>query len=388
MDSVLENIAEERAHTDASLGAERAASDGASRQSALRSQQVLDDLIECDRIAADEQLSKFRVTSDRLLAHDRLTSTTCDSALRGERRAADEGKRAERQVMDALVERERHQADAVVEAERQEHEADRLRLDARRLDTDERLSDERTGTDVAVAALGQFQSALAKVQDEQARASDVLGMVTHDLRSPLCVITMNAQSIGACTADDYTREAAAEILRASARMERLLSDLLDVARIESATLRIKKRRHDVGSVLAEVRETYGALFSNRGLNFTVEAPAQPVFALFDHDRLIQVLSNLLGNAMKFSTAPGPVALAAAVRGDAIEFTVTDQGPGIHPDALPHVFERFWQIDVQSRRGLGLGLYICRNIVEGHGGRIEAQSELGKGATFRFTLPMA
>jgi len=102
---------------------------------------------------------------------------------------------------------------------------------------------------------------------------------------------------------------------------------------------------------------------------------------------LQVISNLLGNAMKFMPSGGTASLSVAQQDAQIEFELSDSGPGIHPDQLPHVFERFWQVDSGARRGLGLGLYICEQLVVAHGGHIWVESDVGEGATFRFTLPL-
>ena len=387
MEEVLKNIVERRVLTDASLVAERASTDAIANQAVARAQRVLDDLIERDRIIADDRLLKFRTAADSVLARERSASPAPDGSVAIERSTADAHTKIEREVSDMALDRERQRADSAVETERREHEADRERVEARRQDTDEQLSTERIGTDVAVAALAETKTALSQANTTEARQRDVLGMVTHDLRNPLCVIAMNAQNIAHDTTEPSTREAADEVTRAVARMERLLTDLLDVARIESGMLRIVKRRYDLGKLLTGVLESYRPLFAARGVTFAVELPVSPIVASFDHDRIVQVLSNLLGNAMKFMSPQGTVGLYAEQQGDDVAFVVADDGPGIRPAALPHIFERFWQIDSNSRRGLGLGLYICKKIVEAHGGRISAESELGKGATFRFTLPL-
>jgi signal transduction histidine kinase len=171
-------------------------------------------------------------------------------------------------------------------------------------------------------------------------------------------------------------------------MERLLMDLLDVARIQSGTLHIFKQPHDVRALVLEVLNSYGPLFTQRGIAFTIDTPGDSIVFPFDHDRVVQVLSNLLGNAMKFTPRGGAVGLRIERQPDMVEFALEDNGQGIHPAALPHVFERFWQIDQEGRRGLGLGLHICEKIVQAHGGAIRAESELGKGSTFLFTLPVA
>jgi signal transduction histidine kinase len=160
-----------------------------------------------------------------------------------------------------------------------------------------------------------------------------------------------------------------------------------MTRIQSGAFCITKLRHDVGMLLQEVHQSYRSLFADRGMVFTVEIPPVPVVAAFDRDRIVQVLSNLLGNAMKFVAARGTIRLGVEQRAEEIEVVLSDTGPGIPPNALPHVFKRFWQIDGSARRGLGLGLYICEKIVGAHGGRIWVESDLGKGTTFRFTLPL-
>ena len=158
-----------------------------------------------------------------------------------------------------------------------------------------------------------------------------------------------------------------------------MCDLLDIARIESGTLNIVRRQHDIGALLLEVLQIYEPMFVSRNIAFTVDMPPQSVEAFFDHDRIVQVLSNLLGNAMKFTPGGGVVALRAERQAKHVVFALHNDGAGISPSALPHIFERFWQLDSNERRGLGLGLSICRAIVSAHGGQIWAESEVGRGA---------
>jgi len=386
MKEFLRRIAERRAHTDASLDAERASTDAATARPLARAQRVLDDLIERDRLLADHRLRKFRERSDGELAREREGAPRADPTVTLERRAADADKQTERAVMDAALHRERRQADAAVETERRrEQQSDRLQHEVRRLDTDDQLSTERGGEDVTVSALGATRTALADARSDQARRGDVLAMVAHDLRSPLSVISLNADCLS--HAEDVSlREMGQDMVLAAARMERLVCDLLDVARCEAGALRIIKRPQDVGALVSEVLRSYQPLFEARGLAFDADAPAGLVCSL-DHDRIVQVLANLLGNAMKFTPRGGAVHLRAERRGEEVELTLRDSGAGIAPDALPHVFERFWKVDDEARRGLGLGLYICEKIVTAHGGRIGVESELGKGSRFHFTLPL-
>jgi signal transduction histidine kinase len=385
MDGVLKEVSARRALTDASLDAERAGADAEISGAEAKALRELDDRIERDRLVADDRLLKFRQGADNRAARTRLASRG-DSTVAGERDASDERMKVERAVTDDVLAEERRRSDDAVQTERREHEGDRARLETRRQDTDDQLSTERSGADDSVAALAASRDALALAQSEEGHRTELLAMVTHDLRSPLSVIVMNAHLIVENTSDDATREAAGEVVLAASRMDRLLTDLLDVVRIESGILGIVKRPHDIGVLALEVHRSYEPLFAARGVTFTVDPPTGPLLASFDHDRIVQVLSNLLSNAMKLTPRNGTVALHVAVVKDGVELTLKDDGPGIQPEALPRVFERFWQVDSSARRGLGLGLYICQTLVQAHGGHIGVESTYGKGATFRFTLP--
>ena len=381
-------IADGRAHTDASLVAERAALDAdGGAVSAADARRALDDLIEHDRQLADQKLVGFRDRADRTLSQERSHSPAPSSSVSNERDLADAHQKVEREMTDALLQQERQRSDAAVETERSEHDALRFSLEARRQDTDDQLSTERDGADLTANALGESRSALRQAQSEQGRRHEVLSMVAHDLRSPLSVISMKAASIARMSGDTLSCASAQMITLAVARMARLLTDLLDLARIESGTLRIVRRQHDVRALIIEVHRTYEPMFSERSIDFSIQTPHEEVVAFFDYDRIVQVLSNLLGNAMKFTPAGGAVVLEVQRQPENVTFTLRDDGPGIASAALPHVFERFWQLDSDARRGLGLGLHICQNIIQAHGGQIWVDSELGKGAAFSFTLPI-
>ncbi|MEJ0037850.1 MAG: ATP-binding protein [Gammaproteobacteria bacterium] len=381
-------IAEGRAHTDASLEAERVTSDAELAVSAPEARRRLDDLIERDRIVADTKLLRFRERADRALVRERSDSPPPNRSVAHERDSADQRKLVERDITDALLQRERQRSDIAVESNRGDQDVLRLGLEERRQETNDQLSFERRGADAIVSTLGETKSALTEAQTMAGRHHDVLGMVMHDLRNPLSLISLSADSIAVTTNEGATRVTCQGIGLAAARMERLIGDLLDVARIESGTLRIVKRQHDVAAFLLEVRLAYEPLFSTRGITLTVDSPAHGLEAFFDHDRIVQVFSNLLGNALKFTPVGGRVIVHAERQTDAVAVTVSDNGPGIPPSALPHIFERFWHMDSDLRRGLGLGLHICEKIIQAHGGQISVGSELGKGTTLRFTLPTA
>jgi signal transduction histidine kinase len=169
-------------------------------------------------------------------------------------------------------------------------------------------------------------------------------------------------------------------------MQRLIRDLLDVSRIEAGTLGIDRSPLSVRELVGEIVDAQQSLAASAGLELRVELEPELPAVAGDRHRLQQVLENLVGNALKFTPTGGNITLGAARRGSEVLFWVADTGCGIGEDALPHVFDRFWQVKRASRAGAGLGLAISRGIVEAHGGRIWVESTPGRGTIFFFTIP--
>ena len=384
MESVRKSLAEKRENTDVSLGVERATGKVVT-DAAARARRVADDLVEHERIVLDERLRKFRDSADFVLARERISSTVPVGLVAPERTLADKATMGEREIHDIVTEQERKRSDDAIHLQRREQLAGPGKL-ARQADTDEKLGAERLRVDRAVTFLGSTEQALSFAEEEIQRRSNVLAMVAHELRNPLSIISMNAQFIADRVVDPEVCEPATEVQHSVARMNRLLQDLIDLARIEGGSFGIVKRPVDVGGLLSEILAAYGPLFSKRGSAFICEPRAPGIVAMFDHDRIVQVLSNLLCNAMKFTPSGGTVSLLMERRADSIELAVKDTGAGISAHALPHVFNRFWQGSSEPGTGLGLGLYICEKIISAHAGRIWVESEVGRGTTFRFTLP--
>jgi signal transduction histidine kinase len=195
-----------------------------------------------------------------------------------------------------------------------------------------------------------------------------------------------ASMLGLAAEEDKRRRHVAIIQRSMKEMDRLISDLLDVARIESGTLPMQLERVDVHALADQTLELFEAqaLARRIALSAHVAPDVPPINA--DRNRLIQVLSNLLDNALKFTEDDRDVSLHATQVEGAVQISVRDAGAGIPEEDLPHVFDRFWQANRASRAGAGLGLAICKGIVEAHGGRIWAVSTVGQGTTIHFTLP--
>ena len=229
------------------------------------------------------------------------------------------------------------------------------------------------------------QDALRQTQAALLARDEMLGVVAHDLRNPLAVIAMRASMLRETATGEKVRRSAESIENVAARMEQLIRSLLDVSIIEAGRFAVSPTRCEVGAIVRESLAMFEGAAEKKQIELaaTVE-PGLDVRA--DRERVIQVLSNLLGNAVKFTPESGRVELA--VNGDAgrARFSITDTGPGIAPSHLDHVFDRYWKEDGATVKGTGLGLFIARSIVEAHGGQIAVASTPGAGSTFTFTLP--
>jgi signal transduction histidine kinase len=221
----------------------------------------------------------------------------------------------------------------------------------------------------------------ARVRDE------LLAMVSHDLRTPLGVIAMNAARMLRRKHDDPGDARGAEaIQRAAGQMTRLIDDLLDIASIEHGKLSIELAPIEVGALLAEIDDMFEQTAADAGVKLQVAAPASPLAIQGDRARLLQIMGNLVGNALKFTSPGGVVDVTAAAEDDQVRFLVADTGPGIDPEAVEHLFEPFWQASA-DRRGKGLGLYIARGLVAAHGGTMSVDTAPGVGTRISFTVPL-
>ncbi|HEX5746314.1 MAG TPA: PAS domain S-box protein [Archangium sp.] len=241
------------------------------------------------------------------------------------------------------------------------------------------------------AALAIDNARLYRTAQEATRARDeMLGVVAHDLRNPLHAILIQAHSLGrklkAATLPEPVQSVVSNIETSVRRMDRLVEDLLTVTRMDAGRLWVRPTRESPETLVNEALGGARPLAERHVLRQAVAAELPQVLA--DRDRVLQVFSNLLGNALKFTPHEGTVELGAALEGTHVCFWVRDSGPGMSPEQQRHVFDRFWQADVRDQRGAGLGLTICKGLVEAHGGRIWVESTPGQGTTFRFTLPVA
>ena len=254
------------------------------------------------------------------------------------------------------------------------------------------LADVALAADLARrAALVVEHARLFHEAQQATRARDeILAVVAHDLRNPLNTVMMAAGLMLESTSPDRPQERRqVEIVRRAAdRMNRMIQDLLDVKRMESGRLWLDPRPEAVTGLIADTIEMLRPLAEGSSIRLETHLMPDLPAVMADATRISQVLSNLVGNAVKFTPRNGMITISADRAEGEVRFSVIDTGPGIPAEQLPHIFGRFWQAKASDRRGIGLGLAIAKGIVEAHGGRIWVESSVGLGSTFYFTLPVA
>jgi signal transduction histidine kinase len=351
-----------REHTDARLKAERSKTDQEISRRTAAIDHKADDVVKAARGRAAEVLRTARKRADERLLDSK--GAKAERASNAQERSRD----------DEVLRREYALADEVAADER----AERARLVAEllareRQDTDRGLFLERVDADAVISRRDEF-----------------LGMVSHDLRNELSGIALSVGQILRHVGDDDRGQkifrSATNIQRINLRMSRLIGDLLDVVSIDIGKFTVVPEDHDVCRTIEEIVESFAPIASAKGIALTVNLVDDSLPARFDHQRIQQVLGNLLANALKYTSEGGTIAVSAERKGDDVSFVVADSGSGIAVDRLQTIFERFSQGGRSDRKGLGLGLYIAKRIVQAHGGKIWAESEVGRGSTFFFTLP--
>jgi signal transduction histidine kinase len=350
-----------------------------------------------ERSLTDQSLSGERVAADRALEHHRKqVEGKVDSDLARSRVANDEvrhGSRAqtdaelssalpardlaqleeERRLHDDALEHERAVADAKLEAERS----------ARRRAIAELLSAEREQTNEDLRVERE------RADEEVDARDDALASISHELRNLIGIVGASAENLlRRAKAEGGAPDEARRIARSSHRMLRLVTDLLDVARIGYSQLSIVKKPSDPNLLLKEIRETFAPMAQAKNISLDVTSDLGSKTVGLDADRLHQVLANLLANAIKFTPTGGHIEVKARRDDNELRFSVHDTGPGIAASERTAIFERFHQLPNQRSGGHGLGLYICRAVVDAHDGRIWVESApKGSGSVFHVTLPV-
>jgi signal transduction histidine kinase len=346
----------ERGRTDESLRIERENADDVLGEGPSELDETADAVISKARARADSVLAAARAKTDRRTGNRPLTAHSPGSVA------------ADRLREDNVIRAERSDADHARTADRAEHAA---LLAVERAATDRDLLRERERGDEAVATRDEF-----------------LGLVSHELRNMLGAV-VGLAGLAEAEASRENRPAkivgyAQRIKRAGGRMTRLVGDLADLASIEAGALAVTLEDADPASLVSEALDTFREQAATSGVSLVTEIVSPLPRAQLDSARILQVLVNLLSNALKFTPRDGTVRVRVECVGAELRFAVHDTGIGIPADKLEAVFERFVQVG-KDRRGVGLGLYISRCIMHAHGGRVWAESSPGEGSTFRLAL---
>lgn len=352
------NTDSERERTDKSLRTEREKTDEAIIIKKKSLEDEADSVILRERENADAALTKVRKKADRMA----LDSGAPNSTVTKRRTNEDDALQKERETADKNNELERAKVNSTL----------RRLLPLEREATDKTLSTERVRSDNAI-----------KNRD------DFLGTVCHDLRNLLSGIVLSTELLKHETAKTSGSEffsTTLHIKRYAAQMNRLIGDLLDVTSIESGKISITPEHLDTTLLVNEAVETFQVVAETKELTLNAVGMEAALFAHFDHDRMLQVFTNLLTNAIKFTPPGGKITIEREAKENELWFSIVDTGSGIPQELLEMIFERFWQVGKNDRRGLGLGLFISKSIVESHGGTIWVESKPGVGSRFIFTLP--
>lgn len=384
----------DRGRTDRSLRAERLATDRFASDSGRATQRKADSARRSEREAADRDLSRGRKSTDA--ARARGSRKRASREVEAERRVAARFLTRERHLADEALARQRRHADSTLARERKElRETERKLIDRERLRTDRHLGEERGHTDEAFQA-AELRLALAKTGHEKAVAAlelrdEFLAILSHDLRSPLNVIAINAARVGQRVPEgegaSQIRGLCSQIEASVKRVGHMVDDLLDAEHMALGNLRLPRKLGDLREVVRESVALMEPVLSAQEMSLQAALPDSPVAVAFDHDRILQVFLNLLGNAIKFTPRGGKIWLGMETDDGSVRVTVSDTGPGVPIEQRRRIFRRFTQ-GTRDKGGTGLGLYIAQRIIEAHAGKIGVEPRSGMGSTFFFVLPRA
>jgi len=354
----------DREKTDVSRHAGRAKTDEPLRDSDLTSEHQADLNRDAGRAEADK--AKLQSRSDLDASRD-LGRADMGRTPAQRQAESDERLRVEREMTDEAIKAERLRADAATEKERSDYQA---------------------SAKSSFELLSQEHADHLETQAALTTREEFLAIVSHDLRNPINHISIAAQNLLEEPKD--VKELASAINRSAGEMLRLIQDLLDIERIAVGKLTLHYEEHDVSEIIKEAVEEFKGDAASKEIILGAKPQDVCGYVICDRSRVMQVLSNLIGNAIKFTPAKGQICVSCARTGDEgkeVQVSVSDTGAGIAPEKIKTIFERFSQIHSQDRRGIGLGLYIAKMMVEEHPGRIWVESKLGEGSTFHFTLPL-
>lgn len=368
-------IKDHRANTDSSLKSERNKTDDYLVNESQSVEDESDETVSTNRREADAKLKASRDQADIKRLEDTDHKTPL---LDAERKRSDLARNVAREAEDKVLNEERDQKKQIAE----------ILLNSERADTDSNLLCEREGSDKA----NKNSSILVTTAQEALTTRDTyLGILSHDLKNPLAAISLSTSAmkrsflkkeIEPMSFNKYFET----IERNVATMGRMIEDLLDVEQMVNGDLKLNLKSFDLKELIYECKDLFDPIAASKLFTINIEPMESGLNANVDHDRILQVLSNLVGNAVKYTNPGGQILLSVKRIEDSILVSIKDEGPGIPYEKLDVIFERFSQLNGKDRKGVGLGLFISKWIIESHSGKISVESVVGEGSTFSFTLP--
>lgn len=369
-------LKQERSETDDSLITERGKTDESILNLREKTEAETDIRVKSDRLLADESRTNSRAKTDQ--------NTEAEEQLQDQRRVEDKTVEKERARMDAALKRER----------KLNGTAASTMLGHEREETDDNLSHERDRTDREVQKASTLLNAEltshSQTKADLTTRDEFLAIVSHDLRNPIGAILsatdflLDDASVSGLSAE--LRSCIDLIKRNAQTSLRLIGDILDMERVVEGKLQLQSGSQDLTLLLEEAIESFSALAAAKRITFNVAPCPSPISANCDRDRIAQVLSNLIGNALKFTPENGKISFEISREGTNTLVTVSDNGPGIDEAEQLRIFDQYTQLKNKDRRGLGLGLFISKMLIEAHGGKLWVTSKPGHGSTFSFSLP--
>lgn len=382
----------ERKTTDDSLVVKRGQTDGSLSDARDKAERRTDKIVLKERNDADQASSSSRKVADLNRDNERKTSAPDTT---GEQKRSDDRQTEERLHVDKAVELERSRVDAAMVHERESRTALMTHiLEQEREQTDQNRFSERTRTDSATNRASQILS------DEIAEHSitrgslttrdEFLAIVSHDLRNPMgAVSSCAAMLLDTPGFQGITAEIRIylQLMKRNADTSlRLISDLLDMERVAEGKFELQLKLWSIDEIIADCLENFIHQAAAKSLTLTADVAPGMDKILCDRDRVTQIITNILGNAVKFTHVGGSVTIKARMVAEGLEVSVVDKGPGIPEEKQAQIFQRFAQLKSKDRTGLGLGLYISKMLVEAHKGKLWVESKVNEGSTFRFTVP--
>lgn len=375
MENLTQPFDDERQQTDNSLNAERGKTDESFDIHKEKAKLKTNDIVSDDRDEADVARAERRSKADS------ENNGASKQAIQGERKSEDSALKTERLKNDLAIEQERNEKEQLL---------NKL-VSAEREATDKNLSKERQKTDHSSVNSTLLFDLECKAHLETKSAlttrEEFIAIVSHDLRNPISAILSFSDVLLEDASIHEQAKKYIEIIKRNAETSlRLIRDILDMERIENGKIQIQLAPQNLTDIITECIDRFRLVASAKNINLKAEKIDLKSPVNCDRDRVVQIISNLICNALKFTPEKGVVTVNAEEADSEITVSIVDTGPGIPEDQKIRIFERFAQLGNKDRRGLGLGLYISKTLIESHNGKIWVTSEYGHGSAFCFRLP--